>query len=237
MKTIQLIKTDTPAGKKYVNKINLLKKELGMNPVISETTKQIKYLSGDKLAEHPFLTNFLNPLKNDKELNSLMNNLVLKKVCLADFGRKRGYVHREIPENYFRFVVHLGSPELYYKDSSREQNVRIIMENGYGFIISPYESPDVSVIIYNDPIRLIKDSSVTERVSKIRPKDYTRTTLIFDFEYTPELDDDTIPETISQKDTETKEPTEDIIQLQNNIDESQVMSMSGNDKFFPRESK
>ena len=172
-------------NKKFFKNLEKLKKELGMKEISKENMKQVRNLEQKDLEDKQFLLGFLNQMKNtkDKGLKELLECLELKRVFIGDFGRKAGYTHRPIEEPYFRFVIHLGSPEIYYKDSNKEKNKQIPMLNGYGLVVSPQESQATSLTIYPDPIRLVNDHRVQEIVSKIRPKDYKRTVLIYDFEY------------------------------------------------------
>jgi len=180
MATTQLIK---PENKKFFRKLENLKKEIGMKIIDKENMKQIKFLTKEQIEKNPFLTSFLEQMKTDKNLVELVNSLELKRVFIGDFGRKAGYVYRPIKENYFRFVIHIGSPEIYYKDSKIEKDKQIPMMNGVCLVISPYEATDVSLTVYPDPIRLVNNHKVQDLVPKIRPKDYKRTVLIYDFEY------------------------------------------------------
>ena len=178
-----MIDVESKAGKKFIRKLEELKKELGMKQISRENMKQV-YTLDDNLKDHSFLTNFIEHMKGkDKQLTKMLNSLKLKRVFIGDFGRKCGYVNHHIHEYYFRFVIHLGSPEIYYKDSHTEKDRPIPMLNGFGFVISPQESDSTEVTVYPDPIRLINNQKIQQLVPKIRPKDYTRTTLIYDFQF------------------------------------------------------
>ena len=181
----QLINVESKKGKKFIRNVERLRDEVfSVEPKnILETTRLYKTLTQDQLTSNPFLLSFLNWTKNtkDKELLNMLDSLHLKSVSIGSFGRKGGYAHHPIEEPYFRFVVHIGSPEVYYIDSRKP----VAMLNGYGFFISPQHSHETSFTIYNEPIRLIHDPSVQELVPKIRPKDYKRIVLIYDYEFIP----------------------------------------------------
>jgi len=154
-----------PDNKNFFKKLENFKKELGMKEISKENMKQVKTLKPEEVENKKFLFSFINQMKNtkDKALREMLECLELKRFFIGDFGRKAGYVYREIEEAYFRFIIHLGSPEIYYKDSDREKDKQIPMLHCYGLVIPPQESTNASF--------------------KIRPKDYKRTVLIYDFEY------------------------------------------------------
>ena len=194
----QLINVESKKGKKFIRNVERLRDEVfSVEPKnVNKTTRLYKTLTEDQIENNPFLLSFLNWTKNtkDKELINMLDSLHLKSVSIGSFGRKGGYAHHPIEEPYFRFVVHMGSPEVYYIDSRKP----VAMLNGYGFFISPQHSHETSFTIYNEPIRLIHDSSVQELVPKIRPKDYKRIVLIYDYEFIPkenfeEVDENEVP--------------------------------------------
>ena len=179
-------------NKNFFKKLENLKKELGMKEISKENMKQVRNLEQKDLKDledKKFLLSFLNQMKNtkDKGLREMLDCLELKRLFIGDFGRRAGYVYRNIEEPYFRFVIHLGSPEIYYKGTNEqndpEKDKQIPMLNGYGLVISPQESRTTKLTVYPDPIRLVNDHKVQQLVSKIRPKDYKRTVLIYDFQY------------------------------------------------------
>ena len=174
-----------PDNKNFFKKLENFKKELGMKEISKENMKQVKTLKSEDVEGKKFLFTFINEMKNtkDKQLVELLDCLEFKRLFIGDFGRKAGYVYRPIEENYFRFVIHIGSPEIYYQDSDKQKDIQIPMLNGYGLVISPQESTVTSLTVYPDPIRLVNDHRVQSLVSKIRPKDYKRTVLIYDFQY------------------------------------------------------
>jgi hypothetical protein len=191
----QLINVDSKKGKKFIRNVERLRDEVfGMESKnANETTRLYKSLNQEQIENNPFLSTFLNWTKNtkDKELINMLDSLHLKSVSIGSFGRKAGYNHYPIAEPYFRFILHLGSPEAYYIDSRKP----VAMLNGYGFFISPSHSSETSFTIYNEPIRLIHDPTVQSLVPKIRPKDYKRTILIYDYEFIPK---DDVPEVVPE---------------------------------------
>ena len=174
----QLVDDETKAGKKFIRNVENLKTELGIKPVTKDITKQVKKLTQEQIKNNVFLTSFLNKYSND-----LFKNLELKNVTIGTFGRKSGYVNYPIEENYFRFVIHLGSPEIYYIDSNQVRNKQLPMLNGYGFLISPQESANTYFTVYSNTLRIIDDEKVRPIISKIRPKNYSRTVLVYDFAF------------------------------------------------------
>ena len=187
----QFVNDETKSGKKFIKKVENLKSELGMK-LKTEKTKCIKDLTPEQISGNSFLTDFMNNIKNspDKELRQLYNNLELKNVTIQEFGRKAGYVNYPIRENYFRFIIHLGSPEIYYIDSDKVKNKQLPMMNGYGFMISPQEAPYIHFSVYSNTLRLIDDVKLHKIIPRIKPKDYKRTTLIYDFAFNFTVEDD-----------------------------------------------
>ena len=149
-----------------------------MKEITKDTMKQIKHLTEEQITENSFLTDFLNKL-NMKELTDCLE---LKSVLIADFGRKTGYTHKHIHNDFFRFFIHLGSAELYYYDAGKDSK-NIPLLDGYGFVISPKDASSVDVTVYPDSIRLINDGKIQKIIPKIRPAQYKRTLLILDFQY------------------------------------------------------
>jgi hypothetical protein len=174
-----LINLATKAGKKFVNGVERLKNEL-LNSQPNENTRFYKQLTDEQIHANPFLHTVLNNIKNsgDKELQNFFKCLELKTIHIGEFGRKAGYNHYPIEEPYFRFVVHLGSPEVFYINDKP-----VALLNGHGFVISPAETNKTHFTVYNGHIRLISDPHVQAIVSKIRPKDYKRTILIYDYAF------------------------------------------------------
>jgi hypothetical protein len=211
-----LINVDSKKGKKYVRKVQKLRDEVFNleGKQIGENTRLYKKLSEEQISLNPFLSTFLNWTKNtnDKELIKMLDCLKLVSVSIGSFGRKGGYVHYPIKEPYFRFVVHLGSPEVYYIDSYNYRKP-VAMLNGYGFFISPQNAEHTSFTIFNEPIRLISDPSVQELVPKIRSKDYCRTILIYDYDYIPT--DDVENEEVVAETILTSENRDEVPKLEN----------------------
>ena len=181
----QLINVDSKKGRKFLRNVERLRDEVFcVEPKnVNETTRLYKTLTEEQISDNPFLLSFLNWTKNtkDKELLKMLDSLHLRAISIGSFGRKGGYAHHPIDDPYFRFVVHIGSPEAYYIDSRKP----VAMLNGYGFFISPQHAHETSFTVFNEPIRLIHDPAVQELVPKIRPKDYKRIVLIYDYEFIP----------------------------------------------------
>ena len=172
--SVQLINVNAKGGKKFLRQLNEMKIDLNMKPITSENMRQTKSLKDEDLEKYPFLNTILNHIGKDKQLNKFLNSLKLKQVFIGDFGRKAGYDHRPTEQAYFRFVIHFGSPEVYYKN---ERNP-IPLLDGHCLLISPHESTSTTLTVFSNHI-----NQHQTHVPKIRPKDYRRTTLIYDFEY------------------------------------------------------
>jgi hypothetical protein len=193
---VQIINTDSNRGKFFIQEIEKLL-NIGKNA------------QGDKLKIHKTFNEneipdfFGEILKTEeKELQEIYKDLKIKRVSLFTFGRKVGYVHKplnikdfeeskdkqnkkEEKQNnvYFRFILHLGSPEAYYLTNSNYYEKPFALKNGYGFIVSPLQVENTSFTVYNNHIRLIDDPKVQSEITKIRPLDYKRTVLIYDLEF------------------------------------------------------
>jgi len=177
-----IILPETESGKDFLEKLNNLKEKLNIRET-EEKTKKFKNLSQNEIEENIFLTDFLNFMKEDKELVEMYNFLKIKNIFIGNFGRKTSFVYHPIKEPFFRFVLHFGDPEIYYLDSTIHRDKPLALLNGYGFIISPQEAARSSLTVYSDPVRFVYDNKIQEQIPKIRPKKYSRTTIIYDYEY------------------------------------------------------
>jgi hypothetical protein len=182
--TCSIIKIETEDGKNFFQKIQELKTKLKLDGN-GEKTRKYNFLSKKEIDENSFLKDFLNFMKDseDGELSEMFNCFELKKVFIGNFGRKTGFVTRPIKEKLFRFVLHFGDPEIYYLDSIKNRDSPLVLTNGSVFLISPQESETTSLTVYEDPIRFIYDSEIQKQISKIRAKNYSRLTLVYDYEY------------------------------------------------------
>lgn len=181
----QVIDVSSKAGKNFVKNIQTLKSELKIDKS-GDNVCQMKTLTPEQILDNPFLTDFMNG-------SDVFKHLEVKNVIIGNYGRKRGWTYKPYgyeknkPSNevlgYFRFFIHLGSPEIYYLDDSQHKDRMYPMTDGQGFIISSVAAPETFVTVYSDPIRIIHNHKIQDIVPKIRPRDYSRTTLVYDLEY------------------------------------------------------
>jgi len=172
----QVIDVSTKAGKNFVKNINTLKSELKIDKT-GDKTCQVKTLTPEQISENAFLKDFMNG-------SDVFKHLEVKNVMIGNFGRKGGWTFKpNSGETHFRFFIHLGSPEVYYLDDRERKDRMFPMTDGQGFIISSVTAPETFVTIYSDPIRIIHNHKIQDVVPKIRPRDYHRTTLVYDLEY------------------------------------------------------
>ena len=193
-KPIQVIDVDNESGKEFIKKLEILKKELKINSV-GEKVKQIRDLTEEQILNNPFLYEILT-----------FKNFEVKKIFIGNFGRKVGYKHLSNPVNseqsYFRFFIHLGDPEVYYLTDNTVKDKPIALLNGQGLIISSLSVNDTNLIVYSDPIRIIYDSEVQSQIPKIRPRNYSRTTIVYDVLY----DLESALEEINEEESVVEEP-------------------------------
>lgn len=142
--------------------------------------KYRKTFNKEELVSHDYLLQFFQ--FNDPELKTFYDSLELTQLFVGTFGRKNGYCHYPPKENIFlRCIVHIGSPEVYYISSNNFRDKAIAMLNGYVYSISFSEIQETRVTVYSNPIRMIADKKVAQEISKLRPANYSRTVLIYDF--------------------------------------------------------
>ena len=175
-----VIDFETDAGKKFLKKLENLKKELKLT-LNNDKQKKLKTLEGDQI--RPFFKKIMT--------HSAFKELELKRVTIGNFGRRCGFTFRAIEEGFFRIFINIGDPEIYYLDNSEYQDKMLPLTNGYGFIIPSLSANSTSITVYEDPIRIINNLEIQKTIPKIRPRNYSRTTLIYDFYFNLEsLDDD-----------------------------------------------
>ena len=186
VQVLPIIDTSTSNGVGFVKKVHKLVANIFPKPNINnnkqnntDQLRQFKELTPEQITENPFLKQFMH--SKDKATKQLFQSLELKRVYVGNYGRKGGATYTGTQEQYFRIFLHLGSPEVYYLDTETVKEKPLALLDGNGFIISGTHYAQSSVVVYQDPIRL--DSSVRDKVPKIRPRDYSRITLIYDFEY------------------------------------------------------
>ena len=172
----QIIDVNTDYGKKFISDLEKLKKTLKIDDK-GEKARQHKELTPEQIKENSFLLDFM---KNEK---TIFKDFEIKRVYIGNFGRKSGYIYLPIKENYFRFFIHFGSNEAYYLNDDTVKDKIIPLAEGEGFIVASFSAPSSSVIVYQDPIRMFNDIKIREKIPKIRPRNYNRTTLIYDLYY------------------------------------------------------
>ena len=174
MTPTQIIDVTSDAGKNFIKNVEKLKQELELNGK-GEKLRQCRELSKEQIESNSFLKDFMT--------SDLFKNFEIRNVSIGSFGRKGGYVYTPITESYFRFFIHLGDPEVYYISDNIYTDKPIVLTNGQGFIIPSMSAEETEVIVYADPIRIIHDTKIQSQVPKIRPRNYSRTTLVYDMFY------------------------------------------------------
>lgn len=184
-----MVDTETEEGKTYVDNVSKMLVELNMVPKVNigkkgqdtDKFKSVKKLNENETKKYSFLQSFLDKFKNDDKNKELFKMLKLNSITVGRFNRKAGYVFHPMKEGGFRFIIHLGDNEVYYLNSM-EGTKMLPMMSGSGFILSPALSTGVSCTVYSDPIRILNDARYQQFISKIRMKNYQRTTLVFDYD-------------------------------------------------------
>jgi hypothetical protein len=170
----QVIDVTSDAGKNFVKNVEKLKQELKINGK-GDKLRQQRELSEKQILDNSFLRDFMTI--------DLFKNFEISKVAIGQFGRKGGYNYNPISENNFRFFIHLGDPEVYYVSDETAKDRLVPLTNGQGFIVSSLSAPQTEVTVYSDPIRIIYDPNIQSKIPKIRPRNYSRTTLVYDLIY------------------------------------------------------
>ena len=208
----QVIDISSEAGKNFVKNVNTLKRELNINKT-GEKVCQIKSLTLEQIENNPFLKDFMNG-------SDVFKNLEIRNISIGNFGRKGGWTYKPIQDNHFRFIIHFGPPEIYYLDDDKHKDKMYPMTDGQGFIISAITAPESYVSVYSDPIRIIHNPKIQAIIPKIRPRNYQRTTLVYDFHYNiPEEENDEI-ENIEKEVDENIEKDENEKNEENNGEEN-----------------
>jgi hypothetical protein len=170
----QVIDVTSDAGKNFVKNVEKLKRELKINGK-GDKLRQHRELSDKQILDNGFLRDFMT--------SDLFKNFEIQKVAIGQFGRKGGYHYNPIQHNNFRFFIHLGDPEVYYVSDETAKDRLVPLTNGQGFIVSSLSATQTEVTVYSDPIRIIHDSNIQSKIPKIRPRNYSRTTLVYDLLY------------------------------------------------------
>ena len=158
---VPIIDLNTKSGKDFVKKLEKLKKYLGLNGT-GDKTRQHKELTLEQINSNPFLLDILR--------DSMFKEFELKRISIGNFGRKGGFQYHPLEENYFRVFLHIGNNEIYYLSDDKQKDKMIPLKSGDGFIIPSLTATEATVIVYQDPIRIIYDPRIQEQIPKIRPR-------------------------------------------------------------------
>ena len=177
-----IISINTEEGTKFLTDLNKYKQENLGNIQIKNMKQLEKYKKYKDTTDIPeFISGILDSVKIDDK--NLFDNMVIKKFSYGVYGRRAGMTLNPSKEVLFRVIIHLGThPEVYYIEEDNK-NEPIILNVGEGFLIGPMNSMSTFVIVYSDPIRARLSSHYESKVSKIRPRNYMRTTLLLDLEF------------------------------------------------------
>lgn len=177
---VPIIDLNSEDGKNFLSLLEKLKKTLNLN-ASGEKVRQHKELTNMQFEENPFLVSFM---KSDA-----FKHFQVKKVAVGNFGRKAGYNYGPITDNLFRIFIHIGDNEVYYLSDENVKDKMIPLSHGEGFIVSGFSSGNTNVTVYPDPLRIIHNSQIQSKIPKIRPRNYSRTTLVYDvyFDVDPAL--------------------------------------------------
>ena len=211
---VLIIDTENGFGIEFKQRLMKLKKELfpkvKKNP---DRTRQFYELAEDYVEENDWLLRILDNVS--QQARNVFDNLIIKRIFVGNYARKGGSVYQPISEEYFRIYLHLGDPEVYYFDNENYQDEPIVLSEGEGFILPSFISTDTTITVYPDPMRILNDPVLQAKITKLRPRNYNRTTLIYDFELsenffkTDDEDVENSSHTDSNEDDENSDDDED----------------------------
>lgn len=186
---IQLFDFQTPEGLKEGNEfIDKLSQSLTFGPI--KSGEKINYFH--KWSEVPdFLTELGN--KNINKMLGTLSNTNEKTneqqiydgwvATVGVYGRKNGTVIKRSENILYRLIINLGSTEIYYLyggPGDEFQAEPVVLPNGYALLCSPAMIDNVDIKVNPNPIRKNLDPKLVPIVSKIRERDYIRTTIVLD---------------------------------------------------------
>ncbi len=141
---------------------------------------------GDKIKKfHKWETvpEFLVDLGNEsvqKILKDLPEGELRWEGSVGIYGRKSGSTVKRKDGVLYRLVIHLGSTEVYRLMGEAFEGEPIVLPNGWALLCSPVMVDNVDIRVEGNPIRKNLDARTLEFVSKIRPRDYLRSTIVLD---------------------------------------------------------
>ncbi len=141
---------------------------------------------GDKVKKfHQWNTvpEFLVELGNNsvlKILKDLPEGTLKWEGSVGIYGRKSGSTIKRKDGVLYRLVIHFGSTEVYRLMGPAFGGEPIVMPNGWALLCSPVMVDNVDIKVDGNPIHKNLDAKTLEFVSKIRPRDYLRSTITLD---------------------------------------------------------
>lgn len=177
--SVLIIDPETDEGKNFIKKVTQLRDKL-FTKKRNETTKNLRQLTEEEAKNNIFLLDILDSVSD--HFKKLFDSMNVKGIHIGDYSRKAGWRYQPCKHPYFRIVLHFGPPEIYYIDSTDRKDYPIAVLNGEGLIIPSTSSQSTFITVYKDPIRIVYDQKVQDKVPKIRPRQYNRITLVYDFE-------------------------------------------------------
>lgn len=175
--SIPIIQTDTDIGKEFIGKIKTLRDTLFPGEY-GEKTRQFIKLSPEQLENNQFILDIFKSLSSED--SKLFEALNIKNVSIGNYSRKGGSSYKPSKSVYFRILLHVGDPEVYYLDSDTMKDNSIPVLNGEGIMIP--NSTNTYITVYPNPRRILYDQNKQDKISKIRPRNYNRITVLYDFE-------------------------------------------------------
>lgn len=96
------------------------------------------------------------------------------------YGRKVGSTIKRSEGLLYRLVIHLGSTEIYRMMGETFGGEPVVLPNGWALLCSPVMIDNVDIKVDGSPIRKNMEPHLSEFVSKIRARDYMRSTIVLD---------------------------------------------------------
>lgn len=182
IKPLPIINIESEEGKTFISKARELRDSVfSEHPIHNkEKVRQFQQLSNRKIKKNNFLKSILDTVS--EQAKPMFDALKLKRIYLGNFARKASSLFQPVQKEDFRILIHFGDTEVYYLDNENTSGEPIILREGEGIILPPSVSANTSISVYPDPIRILNDPELQTKLPKIRPRNYNRINLIYDYE-------------------------------------------------------
>jgi len=102
------------------------------------------------------------------------------KGTLGLYGRKQGSVIKREKGLFYRIVINMGDPEIYYVEGEGLNKEPVVLPNGYALLCSPSMIDKVDLKVRKEPHRKKLDPKLKGIIPVIRSRNYIRSTIVLD---------------------------------------------------------